>query len=191
MTNRSEDNQSRLRIPNPHEKISVPGSKPFAVLRDVFEGTTLTLPATEIPLSNNWDDIPAINKLRSITVEKSEDLVFVVELPLYKACRMLYNAGIITTESNAHFNPGEEEALVFLGIKWDSLTPSQKNLAEVLCAKEPDKWKHYSAKENGDGYEAVYFNWKIKKNEVSPRQVKAYVDAKAQELIRGRIKIRV
>jgi hypothetical protein len=160
------------------------------VSKDVFTDKISIRSATEIPLSNDWNDISAIHQTRGVTVERSEDLVFVIELPLYKACRMLYDAGIQTTESNAHFEPSQEEATIVLGIKWDSLNESQQNMAETFCAEEPDKWRHYSAEEHGDGYEAVYLNWKIKRHEVNPRQVKAYIDQMAQRLIQGKIKIK-
>lgn len=191
MTNPNEGTQTRIRIVNPHEKIVIPGSKSLVTRRDLFTDRIHITRATDIPLPDNWDDIPAIHRTRGANVEMSEDLVFVVELPLYKACRMLYNAGIVSTESNAHFDPGQEETVIGLGIKWDSLNDAQKNVAEKLCTEEPDKWKHISAEQHGDSYEALYLSWKIQKNEVTPRQVKEYIDSKVEKLIAGRIRIRI
>lgn len=191
MTNPNESGQQgRIRINNPREKISIPGSNPLASRQDIFTDQIVIKRATEIPLSSDWDNIPQIGRTRSINVDKSEDLVFVVELPLYEAARMLYDAGITTTESNAHFDPGYDEAKMVLVIKWDSLNESQRNAAEKLCREEPDKWKHYSAAEYGDHYEIVSLSWTIKKTEVTPREVRAYVNEKVKELIKGRTKIR-
>lgn len=186
----NENTGDRLHISDPNKKIVVPGSKTLATSEDIFTGRIMIRKANEVDLPNDWNDIPAIHKTRGVTVNSSEDLVFFIELPLYHACRMLFDAGIVTTESNCHFEPGEEAANVILGIRWDSLNQMQQNGAEKLCREEPDKWQHISAEEHGDKYEALYLNWKIKKSEVNPRQVKLYVEDKVKKIIQGRIVIK-
>lgn len=189
--NETGEQPIRIRIPHPHEKITIPGSKPLASSVDIFTKDVSIRRATDIPFPDSWDEIKGIHETRGQTVEKSEDLVFVVELPLYKAVRMLFDAGIRTTESNAHFGPNQEETIIGLGIDWSTLSPNQRNAAEKLCKDEPDKWEHIPADKHPDHYEALYLSWKIKKGEVSPRQVKAYVEQKVAELIQGRVIIRL
>jgi hypothetical protein len=171
-------------------KITVPGSQLLSSSKDPETGRIHIKRANEINLPQSWDDIPRIGKSRGTQVLKPEDLIFVVELPLYQACRALHEAGIVTTESNAHFEPGAEKALMGLGIKWDSLNLFQKNQADKLCQEEPDRWRHLSASEHGDGYEALYLEWWVSKSEVTPGEVKAYVDNRVEKLIKGRIKFK-
>lgn len=177
-----QDGLDRIQIKDPHAVISIPGSKPIASRTDPFSGELSIKKANEIPLPNSWDQIPAIHLTRGIQIEKSEDLVFVVELPLYKAARTLYDANIQTTESNAHFEPGQEETHIIMGIVWDSLNSAQQRYALALCQKEPDKWKHLTKEDHPDGYEALYLDWRIQRNQITPRMVKGYVDSKTEDL---------
>jgi hypothetical protein len=191
MTTDSKPSEERIKISDPHAVISIEDSAPFSTTVDIFDGSIKVAKATGIELPNDWDLIPPIHKSRGLGIEKSEDLVHIIELPLYKATRMLFDAGIQTTESNAHFEANEEETLILLGIRWSSLNENQKNMANKFCVEEPDRWVHLSAQQHPDNYEALYLNWKIKKSEVKPRQVKAYVEKKAAELIQGKLKIRL
>ncbi len=179
-----QDGLDRIQIKDPHAVISIPGSKLMASRTDPFSGELSIKKANEIPLPNSWDQIPAIHLTRGIQIEKSEDLIFVVELPLYKAVRTLYDAHIQTTESNAHFEPHENETTIGLGIVWDSLNSAQQRYAMELCRQEPDKWKHLSKEEHPDGYEALYLDWRIHRKQVTPRMVKGYADSKAENLTR-------
>lgn len=185
----NEVSENRIRIPDPNSEIDIPGSKPLASRVDPFEGRLSLARASNIPFPNEWENIPPIHKTRGVSVTEPGDLVFVVELPLYEAWRMLFDAGISTTESNAHFELKEEETNIILGIVWNTLSPAQRYAAMQLCNEEPDKWKHVSAQEHGDGYEALYLDWKISREKVNPRQVRNYVNNRVQKLIKGRIKI--
>jgi hypothetical protein len=189
--NSNEDDRKRLKINDPNAIINIPGSKKLATDVDLFDDHLRIAAATGIPLPKQWDNISGIHRSRGMRLDKPEKFVFVVEKPLYSAVRMLDQAGITTTESNAHFSPGQEETLIMLGIMWDTLNEEQKRIAVDLCKQEPDKWKHITADKHPDKYEALYLHWNIKKTETGPRQVKSYVDSSVQRLIKGRLLIKV
>ncbi len=170
--------------------IVIPGSREHTTNTDFETGDIHIRKADNIPLPNTWDKIPAIHRGRHIFPKSSEDLLFAVELPLYRAARLLYDAGIKTTESNAHFEPGTTETKIVLGIDWNSLNAPQKRYALELCEQEPDKWKHYTAAEHADEYESLYLEWQIQKDAVTPQAVKAYVDYRVQNLV-NKIEIKV
>lgn len=141
-------------------------------------------------IPTSWARIPAIHHPRSMTIDKPEQLVHIVELPLYPSAVLLHQAGIVTTESNAHFEAGEHVAVMLLGIRWDSLSDNQKWAAEKLVREHPDMWRRISAQAHGDGYEALYLHWTIQKDQFNPSQVEFSVRLDVQRLIQGVAKVK-
>jgi len=187
--------ERRVKIPAPHSVITVSGSLPFAVTKDIFTGERIVVQANEIPLPNSWDEISGIHMGRGQAPQTSEELVRFVELPLLKAARMLYKAKIKTSESNAHFEPDQDETVIALVIPWEkvddsgrlvpNLNTEQQKMANYLVKTDPERWKHGT---HHDGYEIFALEWRIKRNDpnTTPREVKKYVDDKVDMLVKGR-----
>jgi len=186
---KSENSDRRLQIPDPNKHIVISTARSLSTNPDLLSNRIIIRPANHILLPTSWNKIPALHKTRGVNVLSPEELVHLVELPLYKACFMLYSAGIKTTESNAHFPDGSTETNIVMTIVWDTLSPLQRNAALKLCVDEPDKWKHLGGSDHPDGFEALCLNWKINRNQTSPQQVNSYAVASAVTIISGRVVI--
>lgn len=181
-----------------HSMNEVKINPPTIDLPDVGPVSAMSFPNGHIQVARSnyfvipkrWERIPAIHHSRSMTIDKPEQLVHIVELPLYPSAVLLHQAGIVTTESNAHFEAGEDKAVMLLGIRWDSLSDNQKRAAERLVREHPDRWRRFSEQAHGDGYEALYLHWTIQKDQFNPSQVEFSVRSDVERLIRGVAKVK-